>query len=532
MNHMPEARLTGLHSKHLWILISVIIISLGLHLWGIRRDLPFTPEADEPIFVTRSVYMAASGDLNPAWFGNPGSTVIYPLAALFHIWNAVSRGGMWLRPDPSLQVRFDVSPSEFYLLGRLLTSAFSVASVPLVYRIGQQLFGESVGLLGTWFWVLSPITVDHAQMVRTDSAGVFFGALSLWLCLRVYDHPTITNQGIAGLAIGLSIATRYFMIALIPVLLVIDGLLLWQQRILQPSKLKAVGLGIVAGLLAILAAFALSTPYFFLDFAAALQSLRIEARDAHLGADGLSPAGNLLWYLKEAIPLSLTWPEAVLATIGIVLGVWRRQLRLILSVGFILIFLIGISLSPLHWQRWLIQILPLLALFAASALITTIAYLSARLSLEPIIRRAFVALAILLVSVVPARELVSQGIYHVGPSPRILARQWVLQNLPPGSRIVEEAYTAPLKGAGFEVYEFRSLATSGYTLDKAFDYGIRYAIASSFIYGRYMAEPGRYKSQVAFYQKLFADGRLLQQFEPSTTYAGPTIRIYELRGQQ
>ncbi len=513
--------------KYRWILIFIIAISFGFHLWGIRRDLPFAPDVDEPIFVDRAVGMAASGDPNPGWFGNPGSTVMYPLATFYHIWHAATHDGALFRPDPGLQARFDSNPGEFYVLGRFLVIAYAVMSVPLVYQVGRQSFGIHVGLIGAWFWVLSPLAVSHAKIVRTDSAAVFFGMLGLWLCLRLYQSPTIRNQIIAGLVIGLCISTRYFMVALIPVLLAIDIFILCQPTC-QPPNLKATCLGISAGLLAILVAFALSTPYFFLDFATVSENLKFEARSTNPGADGLSPAQNFWWYLTRAMPQSLAWPQTGLAIVGVVLAVWSRRLEQILLVGFAVVFLVGISLSPLHWQRWIIQILPLLKLFAANTLVTGVDYLSRRLKFSLLAQRALIALPILLISARPVYQLVMLDVRHARPSTRLLAREWILQNLPPGSRIVQEAYSAPLNDTHFELQEYWSLAASGYTLDDAYRYGFRYIVASGDIYRRYMAEPDRYPTEIAFYQGLFAEGRLLQEFVPSSTTGGPVIRIYEL----
>lgn len=412
-----------------WILVSIVGVAFGVHLWGIRQNLPFVPDIDEPVFVTRAVHMAASGDLNPGWFGNPGSTVIYPLAALYRTWHAVVHRGMCFHPDPNLQVTFDSNPGEFYLLGRLLTIAYAVMSIPFVYRIGRRAFGERAGLIGLWFSVLPPVAVAHAQVVRMDSAAVFFGMLSLWLCLRLHDRPTTGNHIVAGMAVGLSIATRYFMVALIPVLLAVDGLILRRQAS-RSGVLRDTWLGIGAGLLAIAVAFALSTPFFFLDFATALNDLGLEARSTHLGADGLSPAGNFSWYLIRAIPLSITWPQAVLAALGVALVVWKRQSLQILLLGFVVTFLAGISLSPLHWQRWVIQILPLLALFTALALDRAVAYLSTRLRPTGLVQRVSIATALLLISAWPAYQLILFDVRQASRSTRVLAREWVLQNLP------------------------------------------------------------------------------------------------------
>jgi hypothetical protein len=510
-----------------WILVSIVGVAFGVHLWGIRQNLPFVPEIDEPVFVTRAVHMAASGDLNPGWFGNPGSTVMYPLAALYRTWHAVVHRGMFFHPDPNLQGTFDSNPGEFYLLGRLLTVAYAVMSIPFVYQIGRRAFGERAGLIGLWFSMLPPVAVAHAQVVRTDSAAVFFGMLSLWLCLRVYDRPTTGNHIVAGLAVGLSIATRYFMVALIPVLLAVDGLILRRQAS-RSGVPKDTWLGVGAGLLAIAVSFALSTPFLFLDSATALNDLALEARSTHLGADGLSPAGNFSWYLTRAIPLSITWPQATLAALGVALVVWKRQPPQILLLGFVLTFLAGISLSPLHWQRWVIQILPLLALFAAHALDRAFAYLSPRLRPTGLAQRVSIATTLLLISAWPAYQLILFDVRQASRSTRILAREWVVQNLPAGSRIAQEWYTAPLGGTDFDVLERFSLAEDRTLGDYRRD-GYRYLVASSAVYGRYLAEPERYPSEVAFYQALFGEGHLLQQFEPSATRGGTAIRIYELQ---
>jgi hypothetical protein len=154
--------------------------------------------------------------------------------------------------------------------------------------------------------------------------------------------------------------------------------------------------------------------------------------------------------------------------------------------------------------------------------------LSNRLSLDQPKYRVLVALIILVVSAYPSYQLVLMDIRRTTPNTRILAREWIVENLPPGSPIVQEGYIPLLAGTNFDVQEFPYLATSGYTLEDAHRLGIRYVVVSGEIYGRYMAEPDRYPSEIAFYQKLFAEGHLLQQFKPSATRGGPVIRIYEL----
>ncbi len=411
--------------------------------------------------------------------------------------------------------------------------------------MGRRVFGEQVGLIGAWLSVLYPITVQHAQVVRTDRAAMFFVLLGLWLCLRLLDRPTMGNQIMAGIAVGLGIATRYHLAALIPLLLAVEEFVLWRQAS-RPLNLKAAWIGVHVGVFAVAIAFVLSTPFFFLDFRTAARDLMAEARSGHLGRDGLSPVGNFIWYLTYGIPQNITWPQMMFAAIGVGLAVGRRDLRQLLLLGFLLTFLAGVSLSRLHVGYWLIPLLPVFALFAADALNASISQLARRLRVGHTVQGGLMFTLLLLISVSPGYEAFRSDIRGTNPSTRILAREWILRNLPPGSRIAQEWYTAPLvvadfygyaqdryagplTGTDFVVFERFSLA-AGRTLDDYYRDTFQYLVVSSGIYGRYLAEPHRYPSEVAFYRKLFAEGRLLQQFEESTTREGPVIRIYALRG--
>jgi Dolichyl-phosphate-mannose-protein mannosyltransferase len=516
-----------------YLLIALLGIAFGLHIWGIQQDLPFTPEVDEPVFVSAAVGIAASGDLNPHWFGHPGSTVIYPLAAVYRVWEAVTYHKNLAQPDPGLRTRYKADPSEYYLLGRLLAIGYSIASLVFVYLAGAQAFGERAGLVGAWLALLSPLALSYAQTVRTDSAAVFFGMLALWLCLRLYDRPTLRNQVLAGASIGLAIASRYFMVALVPILFAIDGLVVWHQLGKSPAErqdgLKRLGPAMMVGLLSVVAAFALTTPYFFLDFKEAVKSLAAEADPNHLGADGFSPLGNLWWYLSQALPNGFYWPQTLLAAAGGGLVIWQRRLKPALLVGFILIFLVGICISALHEARWIIQLMPVMSLLAAYALEVLLSWLSRHVSLPPFRQVQIALLVVALLSIWPIYRLLLLDIRQASPSTKIFARDWILENIPAGSHIAEEAYTAPLDGTNFVISSTFSLATN-HTLADFSGQGYQYLVASDQVYARYLAEPDRYTAETAFYHQLFQE-KLLQSFKPSATRGGPTVRIYELRAR-
>ena len=495
-----------------------MLITAVLHLWGIQRDLPYVTE--DAIFMSPAVRIAATGDLNPREFGNPGSTLIYPLAAIFHVWNGVAHGGSLLHANPNVQSRFKSEPGEFYLLARLLTVAYAVASVPLVYLIGRPAFGDTGALIGALFAALHPTEVFDKR-VRTDSASLFFGLLGLWGCLRLYERRMLADQIFAGAAIGLAIASKYYLGTLVGVLVVVDLLIWWRQRTAR------VWIGAAAGLFAVALAFALSTPYFLLDYATASKSLQVQLRTAHPGADGLSPTGNLLWYLSFALPNTLSWPQTAAAVVGIALLLWRRTPQALLLLLFSVLFVIGISRHGLHWQRWLIPICPVLALFAASALEMTAARVAALLRLPRTAQLGLIALGAVLLVAQPARQVIALDRRYARLSTYVLARQWVEEHLPAGSRMAYEWETLPPPLTKKLTEIPMSYLSVRQTLDYYSSHGVRFLVTSSVWYAYYPANAAQYPAQAAFYQQLLSEGHLLHTVESSGN-EGPEIRIYEI----
>src|SRR5438552_1148626 len=361
------ARSRSRRSRESWLvlcaLVALMVASSIAHLWALRRDLP-VPDIDEPFFVGPAVHISATGDSNPHWFGHPGSTVLYPLAGFFHLWDVVAHHGPILASNPALTARFQRSPGEFYVIGRLWTIALSVGALPLLFLVGRRAFNTRVALIATAVWAVLPLPVQMGRVVRSDSAGVFFGLLAVWLCLRLLDEPRTRWCVLAGLGVGLAVSSRYFMVALVPVL--VAAAVLPQRRALRPA-VRSAGIALASAV----GGFALSSPYFFLDWHTALDSIQAEgALDRDPNHVGLSHLGNLRWYLGTTIPETLTWPLVALAAAGVVLVVRRRRARQLLLVAFCVVFLAGICASTAHWIRWVIPIVPVLVLFAADTVDT------------------------------------------------------------------------------------------------------------------------------------------------------------------
>ena len=80
------------------------------------------------------------------------------------------------------------------------------------------------------------------------------------------------------------------------------------------------------------------------------------------------------------------------------------------------VYLVGISLSALHWERWLIQIRPLLVLFAAAAIVWGVDAAAERLGWSRRGRAVALALAVAVVSAGPAALFAEASLTQARPS--------------------------------------------------------------------------------------------------------------------
>jgi hypothetical protein len=511
-------------------LVALMVVSSVAHLWALRRDLP-VPDIDEPFFVGPAVQLAATGDPNPDWFGHPGSTVIYPLGGLFHIWDAIAHHGPILTSNPELTARFQRSPSEFYVIGRLWTIALSVGALPLLFLVGRRAFNTRIALVATAIYAVLPLPVQLGRIVRSDSAAAFFGLLALWLCLRLLDEPRIRWCVLAGLGVGLAVSSRYFMVALVPVL--VAAAVLPNRRALR----TAVRWGGVA-LASAVGGFALSTPYFFLDWHTALDNLRAEragpVRD--FSPTGLSYVGNLRWYVGTAIPEALTWPLVALAAAGVMVILWRRRADRLLPVAFCAIFLAGICASDAHWSRWISPILPFLVLLAAAAA-DIITQRAASLTTRRLRIPMFAPVALVAVTAVLVLPVFSELLStnredsesaSISAATRSAARDWIVAHVPPGSRILGDAETLPVHSARFDVDNRFNPRT--HTVGDYRNAGYQYLVVNGRDVGIYRFSSAHHPREARFYMDVACHTRLIAIF-PRTflELRGKwPIRIYQL----
>ena len=526
MNTIRQAQRAGA----LW---AVLIVALGLRVYGFWFGLPYVLTGDgENTFIEPAVRMVVSGDLNPHWFGHPGSTVIYPLALLYGlIYLAGHAAGLFGQPA-DLQTLLAGDPTLFYAPARLISIAWAAATAALVWLLGKRLGGRSLGLLAALFLAVNPMHREWTTWARSDAPAAFFVTLGIYAAVRFADHPSRRWALIAGAATGLAASTKITTIVVFAAWLVA-----WITQRGRGRKLDFGAFALAA--LAAAVTFALTSPYVLLDWSHAIPNLLFENRGGHAGAERLPGLQNWGWYVLTALPGAIGWPGMAAAALGLVAGgrTWATpRARGAVILAFPLLYWLGIGASNLRWDHWLAPALPVVALWSAQGVLTAAAALTGRGGEEKDQRPSaagrgprpawIISLGLLLLLTLgqPFYTSLRRAVQSAQPNTQVLAIEWFSQQTPAQTVVGSEWYTGLYWSTTIKLEETPTLGRS--TPEYFRERGARFVVASSEMYDRFYAEPERYADFIAAYERFWRELPLVIELTPDPwRRPGPTIRI-------
>ena len=406
-----------------WLAVgALLLVAFLLRVWGADHGLPYAYNADENShFVPRAIGLYGH-EWNPDYFVNPPAYT-YVLNLVFSVWF----GG---RAEVSRL--FAADPTEVWVVARVTAAALGTLSIWLLYLTGARLFDRRVGLLAAGLMTVAFLPVFYAHLALNDVPTL------APLCLALYGVTGVLRLGrkrdyvIAGAGIGLAAATKYTGgIVLLPLI----GAAAIQ--FLAPGGRAIAIRGLVLAGAAALIGFIVANPYALLDTGAFIDGITHQSSAA--GGDtqgklGLTHENGFIYYLWS-LTWGLGWIPLIAAFVALPL-LWLDERRLLwVLVPAPVIFLFFMGTQERFFGRWLIPILPFVCLLAAFAAIELAGRLGRR---WPALRPTFVALG--------AVALCAQGAVsslHIGQvlsraDTRNLARDWMVEHVPPRAKIVVE----------------------------------------------------------------------------------------------
>jgi 4-amino-4-deoxy-L-arabinose transferase-like glycosyltransferase len=508
-------------SRERWaarVLLAIVILSALLCFVGLDHELTGRDFGDEGIYRAHAERINGEGQILRPWFVYPHllfylDAVALWIAGLFQpVVAALARLFYGVRDPLALSV----------LVTRTVTATLGALLPIPVFVTARRVAGDVAAVAAALLSALSPLAVDVAHLNLSDGAAAFFAALALMQASALLDRETTRDYVLAGIWAGLAAGAKY------PAGVVAVAIVaLWVRWRLRERRL---GWGLVWAGAASLLAFLATTPSLIAfphaAFGTETDVLFGFRQYAHRGWTGVVRASNSRYYGGQ-LAANYGLPALALGLAGLA-GLRRRELgRLAWLLPFAAVDLALLLSLEMAVPRNLLAVLPLgsVALGCGAAggwrLLARLGRARAPVAAAAVV--AFLAL--------PAFATVAEVVRLARPTSREEAAAWIDRNLPPGSFVVQEAYTPRLEPEWrFPTRRPRFAIRIPREELESREYDFLFLAAGS--YNRFLrAENLDDPALEAFaerYRRIFARYPLVREWSPGRFQDGTELRLYRL----
>ena len=266
------------------ILFFILLLGGFLIFGGAGWGLPALLHPDERTIVEPAMRMVQNRTFEPDVFYRPDHLLIQINALIYRV--IVFFKGL---PAESIG---DISVHVFYLTGRIITGLFAFGSIIVAYLIGRK-YSNAIGLISAFLFAVFPLFVTHSKFASPDVPITFFMLLFIYFALAYMQKPTLKLLTIMALVTAAFITVKY------PgaILLVMVAVSVIVVSLVDKKFLRILKHGVATILFTVVFEFLIS-PALMFRFNDVRAAIINEAREEHLGADGLGMGGNILFYLN------------------------------------------------------------------------------------------------------------------------------------------------------------------------------------------------------------------------------------------
>ena len=437
----PRRAILGSHG---FVCLVLFALAFAVRAVGLGFGLPDAlARPDEETIVGNALYLEESGDLNPRFFSYP-SLMIYTSYGLFKTMHLLMRFS-GDTDAATLRQLFLENPACFHWTIRLLSLVCGALTPIVVFAAARRLYGARTALPAGLILALCYLHVRDSHFGVTDVPFVLLVSLSFWQLVKVHLRGRFRHLCFASIFAGLAIGMKYtgawlclpFGVAIVHAV--------WHlpigRRQYRFAAMCAVGIALT------FAAFAASSPYFFLDFSRARDDLLWEMVLVNTEAPIAEGINGYVDHFRVSLWYGLGWPVLLLALASGVAAAVRRSGKGLLVWSLPLGFYLHAGLSNRVFIRYMDIVLPFLAVACGWGIRTVLVYGCSwwwKRSSAPhwvaakrVTRRRWGLVLLTLVLLMPSVRRIYLLDQRLGRTDtRLVLRQWLLRNVPAGEPIL------------------------------------------------------------------------------------------------
>ena len=365
-------------------LAAILVVALGLRLYGLGWDAGFdwTPHPDERAILSKTVQLsfplddlgslfdAERSTWNPRWFPY-GSMPLYALSVVRSVGSILTGAEL----------------HDLRLMARAVSALADVGTVAMAFALGARVYGRGAGLLAAALTALAVLHIQLSHFFAVDTLAALFSAAALFFLYRVALHGRPRDSALAGVLIGLGLATKvslFPIVAAFGVAHLLHVMGAFGQSRAFSLRLSSALWGAFMGVVAIGAVFVLAQPYAVLDWSHFLADVSEQSEMVRRIRDypytrQYVDTTPYLYHARQLAAWGLGWPLGVVALAGLVYAA-LRGMRLAHGLAYLAVGWAAPAVMLLLWDG--IVAIAAASAVALAALLATLAVRSASYRVE------------------------------------------------------------------------------------------------------------------------------------------------------
>jgi len=508
----------------------VLLIAFILRMIGINFGLPYKYHIDEQFYVPWSLRLL-NGEISMPAITHGPNFYLFNLAILdIFIYFILFIFGKVNSPNQFAHL-YELDPSSVYLAARLFSVITGTLTVLIVYVIGKRIWNKEVGLFAAIVLGLSFLHIRQSHFAVPDVFLTFCISLSFLMIIHALETKTITAFSLAGFVAGISSGVKFTggLIALSLIVATLTFGLTFPLRMNnKPTFWRWFKLLLIVSTSFSLG-FMISYPVIILNPQTFIEDLKIQSQWA---LNGFPP-----WQLDE-FPAYIFYVKILIQFVGLapfILGllgvayeiVWGSKISRFLFT-FLVPYYFLIILSRYYFARFVLPMVPFLALFAGSFSFLIVENLKkSKYHIGRRMATAWILPTLGIVIMIPSfLNSIKFDSQLIQTDTRTLAKQWIENNIPTGEKIAVDwpfhgpplatlYESVPYSTNRFNVTVVGGTGLSDHSIDWYREQGYDYLIASSFIYNIPLIFSDKNEERKEFYKSLDQEFSLVKKFSPS-----------------
>ncbi len=486
------------NKKIVLCLLILTILGFALRIIACYWGYPYQLHPDEATIVENAIDMISRNSWEANVYNRPDHFEIKCCAVLFQV---VS----YLKYGVGADVAFTNHTMAFYLIARAYTAFFGTLMIPLVYMMCEKL-KKGAGIIAAFITTFYPLFIINSGYATPDIVLATIVLAVAYVSMLYLEKPTLKKVVFMSVLTGIGITVKYtcaICCIWIAIIVILDAIRSKKYKLIMQY-------GIIAMIIVFGTTFFMA-PNLFTNITETIQTLRIEARSVHIGADGLGFWGNFKFYITE-------FSEYCIGTLTIVIGVFyliKQKKMKYVSMGLGILFWICTSVLALHWDRWGMPMYVFFVILMALGIHTMCNWAMQKLTLDEsgwkkILYTMVYALGVFICACIMIFG-VSTTKSCVLSQTRILALEYCLEEGITAQNSIYDGYT-PFMLDGVKTISIM-LDSEGKICLTEEQQDAEYIIISGTMYNRYYAEEERYAETVAMYDAIQEQCELIKIYE-------------------